>query len=87
MPDGGPSLWARLPAGDADTFAQVALRHGVEIVPGSAMSPDGAHLDHLRLPFTFDPDEMVVVVQRLAAAWATYAPARAVAPAPLSLVV
>ena len=73
-PQGGPSLWVRIPWGDTDTFAQIALRHGVEIVPGSTMSPDGAHRDHLRIPFVFHRAETEVLVERLAAAWRAYAP-------------
>ena len=37
-PAGGLFLWVRLPSGDAREFAQVALRHGVVIVPGPSMS-------------------------------------------------
>lgn len=65
-PTGGSALWARLPDLDAGTFAQVALRHGVEIVPGSAMDPDGGHDDHLRIPFTFEPEVLVAMVRGLA---------------------
>lgn len=75
-PRGGLSLWVGLPSGDADAFSQVALRHGVEIVPGSAMSPDGAHRGHLRLPFGFEHDVTTELVRRLGAAWAAYGPAQ-----------
>ena len=51
-PEGGSALWIRLPDTDARVFAQVALRHGVEVVAGRAMDPRGAHDDHLRLPFS-----------------------------------
>ena len=71
---GGPSLWVRVPWGDTDTFGQIALRHGIEIVPGSTMSPDGSHRDHLRIPYVFDPGASEVLVERLAAAWRAYAP-------------
>lgn len=84
-PQGGPSLWVRLPWGDADTYAQVALRHGVEVVPGSAMAPGGTHRDHLRVPFTLDRPE--VLVERLGAAWDAYAPGGAAAGERLDLVV
>ncbi|HEX2043741.1 MAG TPA: PLP-dependent aminotransferase family protein [Acidimicrobiales bacterium] len=73
-PQGGPSLWVRIPWGDTDTFGQITLRHGVEIVPGSTMSPDGAHRDHLRVPFVFDRAASEALVERLAAAWRAYAP-------------
>ncbi|MGW3038547.1 hypothetical protein ACWC9T_00545 [Kitasatospora sp. NPDC001159] len=68
---GGSVLWIRLPPG-ADTrgYAQLALRHGAEGIPGSAMDPTGAHDDHLRLPYSFTPSLAAELVTRLAAAWA-----------------
>jgi DNA-binding transcriptional MocR family regulator len=73
-PSGGLTLWVRLPRGDADEFAQVALRHGVSVVPGSLASPDGASSDHLRLPFVLDKGPMEEGILRLARAWNAYAP-------------
>ncbi|MBM7520451.1 aminotransferase-like domain-containing protein [Nocardioides nitrophenolicus] len=67
-PAGGTALWIRLPGYDAGILAQVALRHGVEVTPGRETDPTGAWDDHLRLPFTFEPDLMTEVVRRLAAA-------------------
>lgn len=88
-PVGGPSLWVQLPVGDAAQFAQVALRHGVEIIPGALFSTDGTFADHLRLPFTFEPAVMTEAVDRLAAAWRVYVPdaAQPAAGTPLGLVV
>lgn len=69
-PDGGSSLWVRLPdGGSADVFAQLALRHGVEVIPGSTMDPTGAHDDHLRIPFLRPRWELEELVERLALAW------------------
>ncbi|SFQ49220.1 DNA-binding transcriptional regulator, MocR family, contains an aminotransferase domain [Amycolatopsis arida] len=68
-PDGGSSLWVALPGESADVFAQLALRHGVEVIPGSAMDPTGAHDNHLRIPFTHPPEVLAEVVDRLARAW------------------
>jgi len=76
MPAGGLSLWVRLPQGDANAFAQVAMRHGVAVVPGSLASPGGGCADHLRLPFVLDAPAMKEGVERLARAWAAYAPAK-----------
>jgi len=75
--------------GDASQFAQVALRHGVEIIPGALFTTDGTFSNHLRLPFTFEPAVMEQAIDRLAAAWRTYVPDadRPVAGAPLGLVV
>jgi DNA-binding transcriptional MocR family regulator len=71
-PAGGLSLWAKLPRGNADEFAQVALRHGVSVVPGSLASPEGGASDHLRLPFVLDAESMEEGIVRLARAWAAY---------------
>jgi DNA-binding transcriptional MocR family regulator len=48
----------------------VALRHGVEVVPGAATDPDGGHDNYIRVPFTFPPEVIDALVARLAAAWA-----------------
>jgi DNA-binding transcriptional MocR family regulator len=71
-PAGGLSLWVRLPRGDASAFAQVALRHGVAVVPGPLASPVGGCGDCLRLPFVLDAEPMQEGVERLARAWEAY---------------
>jgi DNA-binding transcriptional MocR family regulator len=71
-PAGGLSLWLRLPGADASAFAQVALRHGVAVVPGALASPDGGCADRLRLPFVLDAEPMREGVERLARAWSVY---------------
>jgi DNA-binding transcriptional MocR family regulator len=68
-PDGGSALWVQLPGTDTATFAQVALRHGVEVVPGALMDPSGTHDSYLRLPFTFPVDVLTELVERLRRAW------------------
>ena len=74
-PAGGLSLWVRLPRGDANELAQIALRHGVSVVPGPLASPDGSFADHLRLPFVLDRKPMEEGIMRLARAWAAYSSA------------
>ncbi|SEL17044.1 PLP-dependent aminotransferase family protein [Nonomuraea pusilla] len=69
---GGQTLWVRLPRGDADSFAQVALRHGVAVPPGRSFDPLGGHAAFLRLHFLLPPDELTGAVAGLAAAWAAY---------------
>jgi DNA-binding transcriptional MocR family regulator len=69
-PAGGPSLWVELPDVDAAVFAQLALRHGVEAIPGRSMDPSGAHDSFLRMPYCFTEEFMTEVVRRLATAWA-----------------
>ncbi len=76
-PAGGLSLWVELPHGDAGAFAQVAMRHGVAVVPGSLASPTGGCTDRLRIPFVLEGAPMKEGVERLARAWAAYAGAPA----------
>jgi DNA-binding transcriptional MocR family regulator len=73
-PTGGLTLWVRLPAGNADEFAQLALRRGVQVLPGGAVSPLHEHDDCLRLPLLREPGELVEAMHRLADAWAAYQP-------------
>jgi DNA-binding transcriptional MocR family regulator len=69
-PPGGLTVWARLPDGaDAGAFAQVALRHGVAIVPGRLLSATGLSRSFVRLAFTPPPEQLKVAVAGLAAAW------------------
>ncbi|GAB2601329.1 aminotransferase-like domain-containing protein [Kribbella endophytica] len=68
-PAGGSALWVRLPDTDARVFAQIALRHGVEVVAGHAMDPTGDHDNYLRLPFAYAPEVLADAVNRLAGAW------------------
>ncbi|WP_331767465.1 PLP-dependent aminotransferase family protein [Embleya sp. NBC_00896] len=69
-PAGGSVLWVELPPDtDARVYAQVALRHGVEVVPGAAMDATGAHDHFLRVPFAFDDEVLRRIADRLAAAW------------------
>jgi DNA-binding transcriptional MocR family regulator len=72
-PAGGLSLWVALPEGDANAFAQVAMRHGVAVVPGTLASPGGGCADHLRIPYVLEAGPMTEGVERLARAWAAYA--------------
>lgn len=71
-PQGGAALWVALPTGTSAEFAQVALRFGVEVIPGEMMSPTGEHPQHLRLPFTNHGDRIDVVIHRLGQAWTAY---------------
>ncbi|WP_017596551.1 aminotransferase-like domain-containing protein [Nocardiopsis potens] len=70
--EGGQTLWVRLPQGDAASFAQVAIRHGVALLPGGAIDAAGGSSDHLRLPFTGIPERIQESVRRLAEAWRVY---------------
>ena len=72
IPEGGFFFWVRLPDGDARELAQVALRHGVLILPGSTMSAAGLYTRFVRLPFLADPEVLRDGIARLAGAWREY---------------
>lgn len=71
-PSGGPSLWVRLPRGDGEIFAQLALRYGVRVLPGARMAADGAHADCLRISFVAGPSQLQRAVDRLKEAWVEF---------------
>lgn len=71
-PAGGLSLWVKLPAASAESFAQHAVRFGVAVATPQALSPSGEHRDHVRLSFAAPPAELEEGVHRLATAWAAH---------------
>ncbi len=83
---GGQTLWVELPRGDATSFAQVALRHDVALLPGTSLDVSGGSKTCLRIPFLEPADVIAEAVQRLAVAWRDYEPS-APATALTSLVV
>lgn len=68
-PAAGLSLWVELPVADADVFAHVAARYGVNVAPGRTMYSDGQHEGCLRISFAEQVDFLDLAVDRLAAAW------------------
>jgi DNA-binding transcriptional MocR family regulator len=68
-PRGGWSVWAAMPWGNADHFAQLALRHGVAVATGGAMAPNDRFSGHVRLSAGAPPQHIVHGVQLLAQAW------------------
>ncbi|MEH1127267.1 hypothetical protein [Micromonospora sp. CPCC 206061] len=69
QPDGGLSLWVRLPGADAGRYAELARAHGVAVAPGPLFSPDRGYRDHLRISFALTPELLDRAVAGLAAAW------------------
>ena len=68
-PDGGLSLWVRLPGPlDSGAFAQAALRHGIAVVPGRLLSATGQASEYIRLAFTQPPPTLTRSVLALAQA-------------------
>lgn len=74
LPPGGLSIWARLPQGNADELAEVALRHGVDVVPGPSLSVDEGNRQWLRIVFARPEPVLEAGMDRLEAAWRSYAP-------------
>ncbi|MET9540504.1 PLP-dependent aminotransferase family protein [Streptomyces sp. NPDC006553] len=64
-PAGGPALWVRVPGADTEALAQLARRHGVSVVPGSAFSPVDGFRDRLRLPYGHGTDALAAVLPTL----------------------
>ncbi|WP_328525429.1 aminotransferase-like domain-containing protein [Kribbella sp. NBC_00359] len=71
---GGQTLWAKLPHGDGNSFAQTALRHGLAILPGAGLDVTGASDSYVRLHFRARPDDLTEAVTRLTTAWHAYNP-------------
>ncbi|BAL88593.1 putative GntR-family transcriptional regulator [Actinoplanes missouriensis 431] len=69
---GGQTLWVRLPSGDGGSFTQVALRHGVAVLPGAGLDAGGGSGDRLRVQFMASEEELGEAVRRLADAWREY---------------
>ncbi|MEV7011218.1 PLP-dependent aminotransferase family protein [Streptosporangium sp. NPDC051022] len=68
-PDGGQSLWVTMPRGDSRPFAHLAMREGVEVLPGSIFSWEDSPCPNLRVSLTRSPAETVEGLGRLARAW------------------
>jgi DNA-binding transcriptional MocR family regulator len=68
-PEGGLTIWARLPDGtDGSAFTQAALRRGVAVVPGRLLSAtaDADTGRHVRLAFTKPPEVLTKAIESLA---------------------
>jgi DNA-binding transcriptional MocR family regulator len=68
-PQGGMSLWLRMPHVDTRLFSQVALRHSVSVAPGNLFSIDESHPEYLRLPFLLDTQLLAQGVEGMVEAW------------------
>jgi DNA-binding transcriptional MocR family regulator len=74
LPHGGLSIWAHLPSGNAEEFAELALEHRVAIVPGPALSVDDGNRRAIRMAYVETEERLIEAVDRLAVAWARYEP-------------
>lgn len=69
QPEGGLSWWVELPRALATVFAAAAESLGIRIGAGPRFGVDGAFERYLRLPFSLEPDEMRMAMQRLQPLW------------------
>lgn len=68
-PRGGLALWCELPEALSTALAASAERAGVLLAPGPSFTSDGSHERFVRIPYSRPAEELVVAVDRLAAAW------------------
>lgn len=69
VPDGGASLWVRLPEGNAVALAESARRSGVLVTPGPVFSAIDGQADRLRLSYAVGPDTVSAGMERLSKVW------------------
>lgn len=77
VPQGGSSLWVRLPSPCSIAFSSLAQRHGVAVLPGPIFSPSDGQGEFLRVPFIGRPPILETGVERLAKAWSQMSDYRA----------
>ncbi|OZM70315.1 GntR family transcriptional regulator [Amycolatopsis antarctica] len=69
VPEGGLSLWCRLPEAMSTRLAVAAGGHGVHLAPGSRFAAHGGLERWMRLPFAQPADRLAEAVRRLGIAW------------------
>ncbi|MDR7083690.1 DNA-binding transcriptional MocR family regulator [Arthrobacter ginsengisoli] len=67
-PDGGLSVWCRLPAPISTALAVVAPDFGIRLAAGPRFGTGGAFEHHLRVPFTLPPEQLETAVAALRSA-------------------
>ncbi|RZQ64467.1 PLP-dependent aminotransferase family protein [Amycolatopsis suaedae] len=71
VPDGGFSLWCRLPEPMSTRLAVAAAGHGVQVVPGARFGAHGGLERWVRLPYSLPAEQLYEAVRRLSAAAAS----------------
>jgi len=74
LPDGGLTLWLRLPHGSATQLAAAVEAAGVHVAPGPVFSVEGGSDAWLRIPFAKPEAQLVQAVEHLADAWRASTP-------------
>jgi DNA-binding transcriptional MocR family regulator len=69
LPEGGLSLWVRMPHGSATALAADVERRGVYLAPGPVFSVEGGSDQWLRIPYAKPEDMLVQAVRAMAETW------------------
>ncbi|PPJ41002.1 MULTISPECIES: PLP-dependent aminotransferase family protein [unclassified Pseudoxanthomonas] len=69
LPEGGLTLWVRMPHGSATALAADVERKGVYLAPGPVFSVEGGSDQWLRIPYAKPEDTLVQAVRVMADAW------------------
>ncbi|HET9654540.1 MAG TPA: PLP-dependent aminotransferase family protein [Kineosporiaceae bacterium] len=69
LPDGGLSVWVRLPQPRSSQLVTAARALGLQLTPGSRFAADGGFETRIRLPFTRPVTELEAAVGILSRAW------------------
>ena len=69
LPEGGLTLWLRMPHGSATQLAAQLEPMGVHLAPGPVFSVEGGADDWLRIPFAKPEEELAQAVPLIAQAW------------------
>lgn len=69
LPDGGLSLWVRMPQGSATQLATAVERRGVYLAPGPVFSVEGGADNWLRIPYAKPEEQLVQAVRTMAETW------------------
>lgn len=67
-PDGGLSVWCRLPAPTSTALAVIAPDFGIRLAAGPRFGVGGAFQHYLRVPFTLPPEQLKTAVLALRSA-------------------
>jgi DNA-binding transcriptional MocR family regulator len=67
-PDGGLSVWCRLPAPTSTALAVLAPDYGIRLAAGPRFGVGGAFENYLRVPFTLSPGQLETAVLALRSA-------------------
>jgi DNA-binding transcriptional MocR family regulator len=66
LPDGGLTLWTRLPYGGSTRYAAAMQDLGIHLAPGPVFAINGGADEWLRIPFTHPEGQIYSAVRRLA---------------------